>query len=59
MRSGDTALLVVDWEIPAIGMAGTATDVALLGEDGVWRCVIDNPHGGAREVQGLPPMGLA
>jgi ketosteroid isomerase-like protein len=59
MRSGDTTLLVVDWEIPAIGMAGTATDVARLGEDGVWRCVIDNPHGGAREVQGLPPMGLA
>jgi ketosteroid isomerase-like protein len=53
LRSGDVALLVVDWEIPALGLRGTATDVARCGPDGVWRCVIDNPHGGAREVAGV------
>jgi len=52
LRSDDVALLIVDWEIPGLGMSGTATDVARLGADGVWRCVIDNPHGGAREVAG-------
>jgi len=30
MRSGDVALLIVDWVIPAVGFAGTATDVAQL-----------------------------
>jgi ketosteroid isomerase-like protein len=50
LRTGDTALLIVDWEIPALGLSGTATDVARLQEDGTWRCIIDNPHGGAREV---------
>jgi ketosteroid isomerase-like protein len=54
LRAGDTALLVVDWEIPAIGMSGTATDVARLQDDGTWRCVIDNPHGTARDVA-MPP----
>ena len=52
----DVALLIVDWEIPAIGMRGTATDVARMGPDGVWKCIVDNPHGGAREVQGLGPQ---
>jgi ketosteroid isomerase-like protein len=50
LRSGDVALLVVDWVIPAIGFTGTATDVAQLQPDGSWKCVIDNPHGGAREI---------
>jgi ketosteroid isomerase-like protein len=50
LRSGDVALLVVDWAIPAIGFTGTATDVAQLQSDGSWKCVIDNPHGGAREI---------
>ena len=50
LRTDDTALLVVDWQIPALELSGTATDVARLQEDGTWRCIIDNPHGGAREV---------
>jgi ketosteroid isomerase-like protein len=54
MRSGDVALLLVDWVIPAVGFSGTATDVAQLQPDGAWRCVIDNPHGTAREVGGPP-----
>lgn len=55
--AGDTALLVVDHEIAGLGMAGTATDVARRQPDGTWRCVIDNPHGGARELA-LPPATL-
>jgi ketosteroid isomerase-like protein len=54
LRAGDTALLVVDWKISALEMSGTATDVARLQADGTWRCIIDNPHGGAREVS-IPP----
>ena len=50
LEADDTALLVVDWEIPDAGMTGTATDVARLQPDGTWKCVIDNPHGGARSV---------
>lgn len=50
LRSGDTALLIVDHEIAGLGMTGTATDVARRQPDGAWRCIIDNPHGGAREV---------
>jgi ketosteroid isomerase-like protein len=50
LQAGDTALLIVDWEIPAIAMSGTATDVARQFDDGTWRCVIDNPHGTLREV---------
>jgi ketosteroid isomerase-like protein len=56
LRAGDTALLIVDWEIPAIGLTGTATDVARVQADGTWRCVIDNPHGGVREVPGIPSL---
>jgi ketosteroid isomerase-like protein len=56
LRAGDTALLIVDWEIPAIGLTGTATDVARLQDDGTWRCVVDNPHGGVREVPGIPSL---
>jgi ketosteroid isomerase-like protein len=41
---GDIALLIVDWEIPATGITGRATDVARRGEDGYWRYVIDNPQ---------------
>jgi ketosteroid isomerase-like protein len=55
LESGDTALLVVDWNIPDAGMTGTATDVARLQPDGTWKCVIDNPHGGARLVD-LPDV---
>jgi ketosteroid isomerase-like protein len=55
LRRGDVALLLVDWEIAALSLRGTATDVAQLQDDGTWRCVIDNPHGGAREVAGMPP----
>ncbi|WP_026122791.1 YybH family protein [Nocardiopsis halotolerans] len=50
--TGDTALLIVDWEIRGNGpdgrdvdIRGTATDVARRGEDGLWRYVIDNPFG--------------
>jgi ketosteroid isomerase-like protein len=51
LREGDIALLVVDHEIVGLGMSGTATDVARLQGDGTWRCVIDNPHGGARTLE--------
>ncbi|MGI5349195.1 YybH family protein [Streptomyces sp. CA-250714] len=50
--AGDTALLIVDWEIEGTGpdgqplhIRGTATDVARRGSDGVWRYVIDRPVG--------------
>lgn len=50
--AGDIALLIVDWSISGetpdgavVDIAGTATDVARRGEDGVWRYVIDNPFG--------------
>ncbi|SOD62054.1 Ketosteroid isomerase homolog [Streptomyces zhaozhouensis] len=43
---GDTALLIVDWELAGGDVGGTATDVARRGADGVWRYVIDNPMGG-------------
>jgi ketosteroid isomerase-like protein len=47
----DIALLILDWAVefaddkgnPA-RYAGTSTDVVRKGADGVWRCVIDNPH---------------
>jgi ketosteroid isomerase-like protein len=55
MRSGDVALIVLDWEIAGLSLRGTATDVARQQADGTWKCVIDNPHGGAREVVGMPP----
>ncbi len=49
--SGDTALLVIDWIIDAknadgspLQVKGTSTDVVRKQSDGVWRCVIDNPH---------------
>jgi ketosteroid isomerase-like protein len=51
-RSGDVALLIVDWVIDGIGreghavhVEGTATDIARRGSDGRWRYVIDNPFG--------------
>ncbi|HEY8544474.1 MAG TPA: hypothetical protein VIL36_05490 [Acidimicrobiales bacterium] len=50
LTAGDTALLVVDYEIPGLGLRGTATDVARRRPDGTWRCIIDNPHGGAHTV---------
>jgi ketosteroid isomerase-like protein len=52
LASGDTALLVIDWEIDArdpsgnaVKIPGTSTDVVRKGADGNWRCIIDNPHG--------------
>jgi len=50
LENGDTALIVLDWQIVAAGMTGTATDVARRQPDGTWKCVIDNPHGGAHGV---------
>jgi ketosteroid isomerase-like protein len=51
-RSGDVALLIVDWVIDGIGpegqsvhVEGTATDVARRGSDGRWRYVVDNLFG--------------
>ncbi len=48
--AGDTALLVVDWEldgeVDGARVRGTATDVARRGGDGRWRYVIDSPFGG-------------
>ncbi len=58
LERDDTALLVVDWEIPAAGMSGTATDVARRQADGTWRCIIDNPHGAAPTVE-VPPATAA
>ncbi len=50
--AGDTALLLIDWVIEAtdgqgkpLRVPGTSTDVVRRGADGVWRCIIDNPHG--------------
>ncbi|MCZ2524227.1 YybH family protein [Streptomyces sp. HB2AG] len=58
-RSGDLALLIVDWVIDgtdregrAVHVEGTATDVARRGPDGRWRYVIDNPFG--TRAQRLP-----
>lgn len=52
--AGDIALLIVDWAMKGtsalgfdVDLAGTATDVARRGDDGVWRYVIDNPFGTA------------
>jgi ketosteroid isomerase-like protein len=51
---GELALLVTDWSIRGrttdghtLDLGGTATDIARLGGDGVWRYVIDNPMGSA------------
>ncbi|MFD9405763.1 YybH family protein [Streptomyces sp. NPDC059989] len=51
-EAGDLALLIVDWSIEgtapdgaAVRLAGTATDVARRGPDGLWRYVVDNPFG--------------
>jgi ketosteroid isomerase-like protein len=59
LEGGDTALLVIDWTIPDAGMSGTATDVARRQPDGTWKCVIDNPHGGAVSVELRPDVAAA
>lgn len=49
--NGNVALLVLDWMVeykdeagqPAT-YSGTSTDVVRKGVDGIWRCMIDNPH---------------
>ncbi|MDA4891786.1 DUF4440 domain-containing protein [Streptomyces sp. MS2A] len=58
-RSGDVALLIVDWVIDGIGregqavhVEGTATDVARRGSDGRCRYVIDNPSGARAQQSG-------
>ncbi len=58
-RSGDVALLIVDWVIDGIGregqavhVEGTATDVARRGSDGRWQYVIDNPFGTRAQQSG-------
>ncbi|WP_186777042.1 YybH family protein [Streptomyces salinarius] len=63
-RSGDVALLIVDWVIDGIGregqavhVEGTATDVARRGSDGRWRYVIDNPFGTRAEQAGAVGVG--
>ncbi|MBS0030832.1 YybH family protein [Chitinophaga sp. 22321] len=49
--NGDIALLVLDWAVDYTDetgnpsrYSGTSTDVVRKGTDGIWRCVIDNPH---------------
>lgn len=42
--TGDVALVVVDWAVGVL--AGTAVDVVRV-RDGMWRYVVDNPHGAA------------
>ncbi|WP_395573384.1 YybH family protein [Streptomyces sp. BK79] len=61
-RSGDLALLIVDWVIDGTGregetvhVEGTATDIARRGPDGRWRYVIDNPFG--TQAQQSPTEG--
>jgi len=50
--AGDIALLIVDWSVRGdtahgfpVDLHGTATDVLRRAADGLWRVVIDNPHG--------------
>lgn len=49
--NGDIALLILDWLLEykdgkgnLVEYPGTSTDVVRKGTDGIWRCVIDNPH---------------
>ncbi len=58
LAAQDTALIVLDWEIAGAGMSGTATDVARRQANGTWRCIVDNPHGGAHSVD-LPERTAA
>ncbi|UED84476.1 YybH family protein [Streptomyces profundus] len=51
----DTALLVVDWELSGVDVAGTATDIARRGPDGIWRYLVDSPFGGGPLGDG--PLG--
>ncbi|MFE0124889.1 YybH family protein [Streptomyces parvus] len=64
--SGDLALLIVDWVVEGraahggqVRIAGTATDVARRGPDGLWRYVVDNPFGTTEdpEQNGRPRVG--
>lgn len=45
LSTGDTALIIGDWRLEGVGLAGTTADVARRDADGVWRYVIDNPFG--------------
>jgi ketosteroid isomerase-like protein len=49
---GDTAMLVVEWQMEALDedgkpehLEGLAIDVLHKGDDGFWRYVVDNPFG--------------
>lgn len=60
-RTGDLALLIVDWSITgtaadgrAVDVRGTATDIARRGADGHWRYVVDNPWGTEQPVLAAP-----
>ncbi|WP_405982780.1 YybH family protein [Streptomyces sp. NBC_00158] len=61
--TGGLALLIVDWTIEGTGpggepvsLAGTATDVARRGPDGLWRYAVDNPFGTAPAGPPRPPV---
>ncbi|GAA2083597.1 hypothetical protein GCM10009821_25960 [Aeromicrobium halocynthiae] len=48
----DTALVIADWLVEGDGpdgtplrLEGSSTDVLRRGADGLWRSIIDNPHG--------------
>lgn len=50
--AGDTASLVLDWNIAGqapdgtpVHMVATSNDIARKGPDGFWRYIIDNPFG--------------
>ncbi|MCG8917254.1 DUF4440 domain-containing protein [Actinokineospora sp. PR83] len=48
----DTALIIADWRVEGeapdgshLCLTGSSTDVLRRGADGLWRSIIDNPHG--------------
>ncbi|MGW5049919.1 YybH family protein [Actinokineospora sp. NPDC004072] len=50
----DTALIIADWRVEGttpdgqqLSLQGSSTDVLRRGADGLWRSIIDNPHGTA------------
>lgn len=51
LRNNDIALLIIDWFVDYVDengnpaqYPGVSTDVVRKGSDGIWRCIIDNPH---------------
>jgi ketosteroid isomerase-like protein len=52
--AGDIVQIVLDWSLDGVGpdgqpvhLAGSASDIARRGADGMWRYLIDNPFGTA------------